>query len=120
MAGTPASTVDDYVAALPADVVPLFEQVRATIVAVAPGATETIKYGIPAWTLYGKAFVHLGAWKQHLSLYPVPAMGEDLARRLVPHLSGRGTLRFPFTTPLPLPEIEAVVRLLVDQRTELP
>lgn len=115
-----ASTVEEYVATLPADVVPVFEEVRRTIVSVAPGATETIKYGMPAWTLYGTTFVQLGAWRHHLSIYPVPAMGEELGRTLARNMSGRGTLKFPLAQPMPLDAIAQVVRLLVDQRTELP
>ncbi len=64
------SSVGDYVAALPPEVLPVFEEVRRTIGAAAPSAVETIAYDLPAWTLSGKAFVHLGAWRQHLSIYP--------------------------------------------------
>lgn len=119
MAGK-ARSVEEYVAALPPDVVPTFEAVRRTIRAVAPGATETVSYDMPAWTLYGKTFVQLGAWKHHLSIYPVPAMDEELGRALAPNMSGRGTLKFPLSEPMPLDSIEKVVRLLLDQRTELP
>ena len=116
MAGK-VSSVDEYVAGLPPEVLPVFEDVRRTIRAVVPGAEETISYDIPTWRLSGRALVHLGAWKEHLSLYPVPEMGEDLGRSLAANVSGRGTLKFPLTVPMPLGDIEDVVRLLVEQRT---
>jgi uncharacterized protein YdhG (YjbR/CyaY superfamily) len=110
------SSVEDYVAGLPPDVLPVFEEVRRTIRAVAPEAAETISYDMPTWTLSGSAFVHLAAWKKHLSLYPVPEMDEDLARTLAANVAGRGTLQFPLSQPVPLEEIAQVVRLLVAQR----
>ncbi len=115
MAGK-VSSVEDYVAGLPPDVLPVFEEVRRTIRAVVPEATETISYDMPTWTLSGSALVHLAAWKKHLSLYPAPEMDEDLARTLAANVVGRGTLQFPLSQPMPLEEIARVVRLLVAQR----
>ena len=118
--GAKVSSVEDYVASIPPEVLPVFDDVRRAIRAAAPGAEETISYDMPTWTLSGKAFVHVGAWKKHLSIYPVPELDEDLARALEANVVGRGTLQFPLSQPMPLEEIERVVRLLVDQRTAAP
>lgn len=111
------STIEEYAARLAPEAVAPFSAIRAVIERVAPQAEGRISYGMPTWADHGTAFVHLAAWRQHVSLYPVPAMDEELHRALVPHLSGRGTLRFPLSDPLPLDRIEQVVRLLHDQRT---
>ena len=111
-----AGSVEEYVAALPAEVAPLFEQVARTIREAAPDAEETLAYGIPTWTRSGRSVVHLGAWKHHLSLYPVPEMDDRLGRMLAPYLSGRSTLRLPLREPLPLDAVGQVVHLLVEQR----
>ena len=114
--GRKVSSVEDYVAALPPEVVPVFEEVRRTIRRVVPDAAETISYDMPTWTLSGSAVVHLAAWKKHLSLYPAPEMDEDLAGTLAANVVGRGTLQLPLSQPMPLEEIAQVVRLLVAQR----
>ena len=51
------TTVDAYLEALPADVQPIAQHLRALIHAEAPGCTEAIKYGMPAFLLRGKAFL---------------------------------------------------------------
>jgi uncharacterized protein YdhG (YjbR/CyaY superfamily) len=114
------SSIEDYLAALPPEVLPVFEEVRSTIRAALPTAVETIAYDMPTWTLSGQAVVHLGAWKRHLSIYPVPEMDEDLARVLAANVVGRGTLQLPLTDPMPLVAIAQVVRLLAEQRAAAP
>ncbi len=114
------SSVEDYIAALPPEVLPVVEEVRCTIRAAAPSAVETICHDMPTWTMSGKAFVHLGAWKRHLSIYPVPELDEALAHVLAANVVGRGTLQFPLTVPMPLEAIAQVVRLLAEQRAVVP
>jgi uncharacterized protein YdhG (YjbR/CyaY superfamily)/ribosomal protein S18 acetylase RimI-like enzyme len=105
-----------YLAGLPTEARAGLDSMRATIRQLVPSASETISYGIPTFSLDGRAFVHVGAWKRHLSLYPVPLMDAELAAELAPYRSGPGTLRFPLGNPPPLQLIGRVVDLLVVQR----
>jgi len=114
-------TANDRVAAYLADLAPeartALDSVRATVRDLVPDAEETISYGIPTFTVAGRAFVHVAAWKHHVSLYPVPQTDTGLAAELAPYRRGPGTLRFALGRPLPLELIRRIVGLLVAQRT---
>jgi uncharacterized protein YdhG (YjbR/CyaY superfamily) len=110
-------TVDDYISSFPEDVQTVLEEVRRTIHNAAPGAGETISYQIPTITLDGKYLVYFAGWKHHISLYPLPDVGEALEQELAPYRAGKGTVRFPLRKPIPHDLIKKLVALLVQQRT---
>lgn len=116
VAGTP-STVDDYLAALPADRRAGVEGLRATARAAAPDAIETIAYSMPALRSHdGQFLVSYAAYKRHYSLFPasgavVAALGDELA----PYLAGKGTIRFPADRPIPLDLVRRVVEIRVGE-----
>ncbi|MCC6131398.1 MAG: DUF1801 domain-containing protein [Acidobacteria bacterium] len=51
-------TVDDYVAACPANAREILERIREVVRAAAPEAEETISYGVPTFKLEG-VLVHI-------------------------------------------------------------
>ena len=57
------STVDEYLAGLPADRGAALEGLRQTIRAAAPDATETIAYLMPAFRTEGQFLVSYAAFK---------------------------------------------------------
>lgn len=103
------TTINDYIASFPAEVQLVLEDLRARAHAAAPGAEETISYGIPTLRLDGRILVHFAGWKDHVSIYPVPEGDEQLTRELAAHQTGRGTLRFPLDQPLPDDLIDRVL-----------
>lgn len=112
MAG--AREVDEYLAALPEEPRRALEQVRETIRAAAPDATETIAYDMPAFRDGGKFLVSYAAYKKHWSLFPAnqtvrDALGEEVA----PYVSGKGTFRFRSGEPVPTELVEKIVRIRV-------
>lgn len=113
---TRPETVDEYLATLPEDVRAKLQDVRATIHRTLPDAEERISYGMPTFCVGGRSVVHLAGWRHHLSLYPVPAVPDDLEPRVAPLRSGRGTLKLTLREPVPHDLIEILVRLLADQR----
>jgi uncharacterized protein YdhG (YjbR/CyaY superfamily) len=117
---TTADGVAAYLEGLAPEARTRLDALRATIRDLVPAAIETISYGIPTFTLAGRAIVHVAAWKHHLSLYPVPQADAELTGELEPYRSGPGTLRFPLDGPLPLELIGRVVVLLVTQRAGRP
>ncbi len=62
-------SIDEYIKAFPEDVQPILKGLREAIKAAAPGAGETISYGIPTFTLNGN-LVHFAAYKNHIGFYP--------------------------------------------------
>jgi uncharacterized protein YdhG (YjbR/CyaY superfamily) len=100
-AKTPAS-VEAYFAALPPDSRGVLEKLRKTIRAAAPTATEAISYQLPAFKYRGMGLVCYGAFKDHLSLFPMSMQAiEDNQEALEPFVSGKGTIRYTAERPLP-------------------
>ena len=111
---TPAN-VDAYLATLPEDRRTALEEMRRTVNAAAPEATETIAYSMPALRSHGGQFlVSYAAYKKHYSLFPASgevtaALGDELA----PYLAGRGTIQFPAGKPIPLDLVRRIVEIRV-------
>jgi uncharacterized protein YdhG (YjbR/CyaY superfamily) len=106
------TTVDEYLATLPPDRRAAMEELRRTINAAAPDATETIAYQMPALRTNGQFLVSYAAFKAHYSLFPasgavIEALGDELTR----YLAGKGTIRFPTDEPLPLELVTRIVKV---------
>ena len=106
------SSVEDYLDSFPADVRRALEELRSVILGAVDGAQETISYNIPTVRVDGRPVVHYAGWKQHLSLYPVPAGDDELAREVAPYVAGKGTLKFPLDQPLPRDLVARIARQL--------
>ena len=112
---TAAATVEEYLAALPEASRAALEDLRATIKAAAPEATEAISYQMPAFKDSGRSLVAYAAFKEHCSLFPMSTTVIEAHRdELGPFLAGKGTIRFRPESPLPA----ALVRKLVKARLE--
>jgi uncharacterized protein YdhG (YjbR/CyaY superfamily) len=66
---TGATTIDEYLAALPEPARTTLGQVRSTIKRIEPEAVESISYGMPTYKYRGKPLIYFAAAKQHLGLY---------------------------------------------------
>src|SRR5215510_10901011 len=91
------SSVNAYLAAQPAELRILLQQVRAAIQKALPDAEEVISYGIPAYRVHNRIALHFAGWKKHYAIYPVTqplfnALKDELQKY---DLSGKGTVRFP-------------------------
>jgi uncharacterized protein YdhG (YjbR/CyaY superfamily) len=120
MAQTMFKSVDDYLRSQPENVQRTLRQVRSTIRKAMPGAEETISYGIPAFKLSGRTVLYLAGWKEHYSLYPASrAMEVAFKKQLAPYgLSGKGTIRFPFSERVPVGLIAALVKFRLKEAAE--
>ena len=109
------TSVEAYLAALPAEPRAALEKLRKTIKAAAPDATEAISYQMPAFKQHGRSLVSYAAFKDHCSLFVMSMrVIEAHKEELRPYFSGRGTIRFGFDKPLPA----ALVKKLVKARIE--
>jgi uncharacterized protein YdhG (YjbR/CyaY superfamily) len=110
---TAHNSVDDYVATLPEHRRATVEQLRQTIRAAAPDATETIAYDMPAFRSHGGQFlVSFAAYKAHYSLFPASgAVVEALGAEIQPYLAGKGTIRFPAGQPIPVDTVTKIVKV---------
>jgi uncharacterized protein YdhG (YjbR/CyaY superfamily) len=111
---TDPTTVDEYIAGLPADRRDAMSTLRTTIRAAAPDATEVITYKMPGFKSHGTFLVSYDAFKAHYSLFPATdAVIEALGDELKPYLAGKGTIRFPMGRPIPVDLVTRVVRIRV-------
>lgn len=105
-------SIDEYIAAFPADVQKILERIRATIRKAAPAAKEAIKYRIPTFTLNGN-LIHFAAFKNHIGLYPAPRGAEQFKKELSSYEGGKGTVKFPLDKPIPYDLITRIVKYRV-------
>lgn len=117
---TEPTTVEEYMAALPDDRRGPMQELRQTIRAAAPDATESIAYQMPAFRSHGGQFlVSFGAYKNHYSLFPASgAVVEALGEELTPYLAGRGTIRLPASRAIPTGLVTKVVKIRLAEVAE--
>ena len=112
-----AGSIDEYVGRFPSDTQRVLEELRALIKAAAPGATETISYAMPTFDLNGHHLVHFAGYERHIGLYPVPSGIEAFKEELKPYKSGKGSVQFPLSQPLPTDLIRRIVEFRVAENT---
>jgi uncharacterized protein YdhG (YjbR/CyaY superfamily) len=110
-----ARTIDDYIAEFPPGTQQALRQVRALVAAEAPGATETISYAIPTFDLNGRHLVHFAGYAHHIGLYPMASGTAAFLEELKPYKSGKGSVQFPLSKPLPLELIRRIVAFRVGE-----
>ena len=103
---TTITTVEEYIAAQQPEARARLRELRTTIRAAVPQATEVISYGMPTYRV-GERRVHFAAAKRHCALYgaAIDLLGEELRG----FKTLRGTVQFPLDRPIP----EELVRKLV-------
>jgi uncharacterized protein YdhG (YjbR/CyaY superfamily) len=106
------TTVDEYIASVPAAARPKFDELRQLVRDTVPHAKEVLSYGIVGYKIDDKrARVFISGWKDHIAMYPVPK-SDELQAKLTPYIKGKGTLWFSLDKPLPKSLIEKVVQYL--------
>ena len=107
---TKYASVDDYMAKLPPNRRVVMEELRTTIRAAAPQATEAIAYNMPAFRIEGRFLVSYEAFKGHYSLFAwSEAMLAELGDELRRYAVGKGTIRFPTDEPIPVALVTRIV-----------
>lgn len=110
MAADPADTIDTILDALPAPQQAALQDLRRTIAAAAPGATERISYGTPAFEHRARPLVGYGAARNHCSLYVMsPAVLERHLAELADFVTSKGTIRFTPDRPIPADLVATIV-----------
>ena len=109
-----SKTIDEYIDRCAPLAQPILRRVRATIARAAPGATETISYCIPAFTLR-RVLIYFAAFKHHIGLYP-PVKGDAaLEKAVAPYAGEKGNLRFPIEQKIPYALIYRIVKFRATQ-----
>jgi len=114
----PPTSIDEYIADYSSDVQVILTQVRAAMRRSLPDAEETIRYGMAAFMLGGRYALHLAGWKDHVGLYPVPALPADLEREVASYRTTKDTVRFRYRDPIPLYLIERIAAAAAAGRSD--
>jgi uncharacterized protein YdhG (YjbR/CyaY superfamily) len=112
MEGKTFENIDDYINAFHGETKEILEKIRKTVSEAAPEATESINYGIPTFKLAGN-LVHFAAYKNHIGFYPAPSGMEEFKKEVAIYKTGKGTLQFPLSKPIPYELISAMVQFRV-------
>lgn len=103
-------TVDEYIAAQPAAHQEVLHEVRRRVQRAAPGAAESISYGMPTYRLANGRPIYFAGWAKHLSLHDIPEFAEPLESDVAPLRSGKDTVKFRYRDEVPFELIERIVR----------
>lgn len=105
--------VDQYLRNFPEDVQKILSQIRAIIRKKAPGASETMNYGMPAYKLKGKPLVYFAGYKNHIGFYATPSGHDAFDKELSKYKRGKGSVQFPLNQPVPFKLIGQIVEFRV-------
>lgn len=104
-----AASIDEYIAACPQELQPTLQELRATIRAAAPDATERMSYRMPSFYQNGD-LVYFALFKEHIGFYPTGEGIEAFKKELSRWPGSKGAVRFPIGKPLPLKLITRIVK----------
>lgn len=107
-------SVEEYLAAVPANQERALQRLREQIRKDAPNAEERIAYGIPAFYQNGYLIAY-GSAKKHCSLFPGAEPIAKLADRLKGYSLSKGTIRFAPEQPLPDDLVSEIVHLCLQR-----
>jgi len=114
---TPPKSITDYINAAPKEAQKKLREMRACIRASAPGAKESLKWGMPAFS-YRRILVTFAAFKHHIGFYPTPSAVRAFRSDLAKFATATGSIRFPLEKPLPLPLIRKITAFRVRESVE--
>ena len=112
-----AGNIDGYIAGFPEQIRKKLEEMRMIVKKAAPGAEETINYGVPTLILSGN-LVHFGGFKNHIGFYPAPSGIEAFKNELSVYEGAKGSVKFPVNKPLPAALITKIVKFRVKENLE--
>lgn len=110
-----ARDIDDYISRHSPEIQARLAALRAMIHRHAPAAEERISYSMPTFYLAGN-LVHFAAFERHIGFYPGAGAITAFQTEIAGYTSGKGSVQFPNTEPLPLDLVAAIVDFRVAQQ----
>ena len=110
--------ITEYIQAAPREARKKLREIRACIRAAAPGAEESLKWGMPAFS-YRRILVTFAAFKHHIGFYPTPSAVKAFAEDLSKFKTAKGSIQFPLDKPLPLPLVRKITEFRVRESVEV-
>lgn len=111
------TTITEYINTAPKEARKALREMRATIRKAAPGATESLKWAMPAFS-HQRILVTFAGFKHHIGFYPTPSAVKAFSKELVGYATAKGSIQFPLGKPLPLPLIRRITAFRVRESLE--
>lgn len=110
-------TVEEYLENFPLEQQEIGKRIRKLIQEIAPDATESISYGMPAYKLNGP-LVYFGLMKQHLGVYATGTSMPEFDAALEKYKRSKGAIQFQYKEEIPYDLIKQIVEFRVKQNFE--
>lgn len=110
-------SITEYINAAPRGTQKKLREVRACIRKSAPGAKESLKWGMPSFS-YRRILVTFAVYKHHIGFYPTPSAVKAFKKDLSKFVTAKGSIQFPLEKPLPLPLIRKITAFRVRESIE--
>ncbi len=107
----------EYINAAPKEARKKLRKMHACIRKSAPGAKESLKWGMPAFS-HGRILVTFAAFKHHIGFYPTPSAVKEFAKDLSKFVTASASIQFPLEKPLPLALIRKITVFRVRESIE--
>jgi len=109
--------IAEYIEAAPKEAQKKLREMQACVRKAAPGATEGLKWGMPAFS-YKRILVTFAAFKNHIGFYPTPSAVSAFENDLEKFVKAKGSIQFPLEKPLPLQLIRKITAFRVRESIE--
>lgn len=109
--------IAEYIDAAPKEAQKKLREMLACIREAAPGATEGLKWGMPAFS-YFRILVTFAAYKRHIGFYPTPSAVKAFAKDVSEFKTAAASIQFPLEKPLPVALIRKITEFRVRESLE--
>ena len=115
-----AKSIDAYLSTVAdAEQKAALQKLRQAIQKIVPQSEETISYGLPAFSLDGKAFAAFAAAKKHCSLFPMSgSVVGKLSKDLKNFETSKGSIHFQPDKPIPAPLLRKIIKMRLAENAQ--
>jgi uncharacterized protein YdhG (YjbR/CyaY superfamily) len=111
------TNIGEYIADAPKAAQKKLREMLACIRKSAPGATESLKWGMPAFS-YRRILVTFAVFEHHIGFYPTASAVKAFAKDLSKFATASSSIQFPLANPLPLSLIRKITEFRVRESIE--
>ncbi|MDO7173404.1 iron chaperone [Mariniflexile sp. AS56] len=108
-------TVDAYITSFPYNTQKILQIIRNLIITQAPGVTETIAFGMPAYKTHNKPLVYFAAYEKHIGFYATPTGHKPFVEELSHYKQGKGSIQFLLNTAIPIDLMTRIINFRVQE-----
>ena len=107
--------IESYITSFPPETQERLLQIRSIFLKEVPDAQEDIRYQMPTLIWHGN-LIHYAAFKNHIGVYPLPSVIEALKDDIRNLKTGKGSIQFSNSVPLPVELIQKIVHLRKEEK----